>query len=604
MTHLHAELLEALAPHDSNPTKKLECYSIGSAVGAIAREKFGDEIPQSVRAEWMALNFCPDYRDKPNGWGTYFGPMSVLQGDDGEWRESPSIQSVDETVIDYWLGRAEEATHPILRARYADLVWDLSKPGADRKPPITALRTAVDEYLKAARTVEDVHPSELIKWSGRALELAVSVADEERLNRAVETILDLARQTDAPRMWRFAHGVLFHEKKVNGTDAQKELVLDALTRHADTELEDERVLPFQGGEVSLMLAEHFWVNDEHDAAQKLAKRYGDACMPVCDEAMAMLACDWLTKLENLFRRYRMTEDAERVAALLVERSKGIKDNLVHQEHRQEIDMRPLDEAIDRMLDRELPEAVAVFWNEFVPQLEDVREQAKSRHSGFIMSFFGARHVDGEGRVTRAMPSYQEDPEAYLPLAYSQHLEFWAFFLERALDRFREKFSPEPDDLLAVLELSPLFGDHNRILLQRGLKAYLEDDYVAAVHVLVPTIEAALRTLLQGLGRPVWRVPRRGSDEERHVVLLDELLRDPALEEYLKEDSATYLRMLLSDRRGWNVRNNVCHGLLHGDSFGRMLSDRLVHVLFGLGLVRGEEGKKAESEEPGGEQKGD
>ncbi len=270
-------------------------------------------------------------------------------------------------------------------------------------------------------------------------------------------------------------------------------------------------------------------------------------------------------------------------------------------------MRPLEARIAEMLDRPLDQAIAVYWNEFVPTIDAVRDQAEARNSGFLMSFFGATHVDATGRVTRAMPSYQEDPEAYISLAYSEHLEFWSFYLERALDGLREHFAPGPDELLEVLEQSPLFGEHNQVLARRGLHAYLEDDHVAAVHVLVPTIEAAIRALLEKLDRPVWRAPRKGPDEERHVILLDELLRDPALEECMGENAATYLRMLLSDRRGWNVRNNVCHGLLHGERFGRVLCDRLVHVLFGLSIVR-EKNEEGESDEPGrdteGKQTGD
>jgi hypothetical protein len=588
MSYLHADLAAAFSSYENNPIGNLDCFRLASAVRETARNKFGDEIPSDVGAEWMALSFYPDHGDGPGSWGTYFGPKSVLPGNDGRWRESPSIRNIDGETLNYWLRRADEAAHPILRSRYADLVWDLSKLATDRKPPITALKTAVDEYLRAAETVEDANSSDITRWLRRALALSLSVDDEERIQKAVKAILSFAERIDTDRVWGHAYGVLFQEEKVNATEAQRQAVLTGLRRQADKELGGDSVLPFQGGEATLLLAEHYWEIGRKEAAQDLANRYAAACLPSCEKAMALLACDWLTKLENMLRRYEMKEYAERVAVLLVERSKGIKDNLAHLEYREKIDVRPLDEQIGRMLDRPLEEAIAAFWNEFVPRVEDVREQAKARNQGFLMSFFGATHVDSAGRVARKLPSYQEDPEAYISLAYSEHLEYWSFFLKRAFDKFREKFKPGTEELLQVLELSPLFGEHNRILVRRGLDAYLSNDHVATVHVLVPVVEAALRALLQGLGRPVWRAPRKGSDQERHVVLIDELLRDPALQDYMGENASMYLRMLLSDRRGWNIRNNVSHGLLHGESFGRVLSDRLIHVLFGLGMVRGKE----------------
>ena len=37
-----------------------------------------------------------------------------------------------------------------MKARYADLVWDFSRPAAQKKPGIVFARTAIDSYLQAA----------------------------------------------------------------------------------------------------------------------------------------------------------------------------------------------------------------------------------------------------------------------------------------------------------------------------------------------------------------------------------------------------------------------------------------------------------------------
>ena len=66
MTYLHADLAEAFAAFENKLAKKLECFSLASSVQGITRAKFGDDIPADVRAEWMALSFCPDYGDIPS----------------------------------------------------------------------------------------------------------------------------------------------------------------------------------------------------------------------------------------------------------------------------------------------------------------------------------------------------------------------------------------------------------------------------------------------------------------------------------------------------------------------------------------------------------
>jgi len=68
-------------------------------------------------------------------------------------------------------------------------------------------------------------------------------------------------------------------------------------------------------------------------------------------------------------------------------------------------------------------------------------------------------------------------------------------------------------------------------------------------------------------------------------MLDDLLRDPLVIATLGEDIALYSRVVLTDARGFNMRNVVCHGLAHPAFFGRHMSDRLFHTLLCLGLVR-------------------
>jgi hypothetical protein len=46
----------------------------------------------------------------------------------------------------------------------------------------------------------------------------------------------------------------------------------------------------------------------------------------------------------------------------------------------------------------------------------------------------------------------------------------------------------------------------------------------------------------------------------------------------------YFRVLLSDGRGWNVRNNVCHGLAPVSMLTMVVADRVLHALLVLALM--------------------
>ena len=68
-------------------------------------------------------------------------------------------------------------------------------------------------------------------------------------------------------------------------------------------------------------------------------------------------------------------------------------------------------------------------------------------------------------------------------------------------------------------------------------------------------------------------------------LNDILEGEPAIEQCLGSDILQYLRALLSDPRGFNLRNRLAHGLVAPQEFSQVLSARVLHVLFVLSLLR-------------------
>jgi hypothetical protein len=60
-------------------------------------------------------------------WGTYYGPVGVLHDEQGIRVEMPPIAEITPDVIAYWQERTRTARHPLLRIRYADLVWEFGR---------------------------------------------------------------------------------------------------------------------------------------------------------------------------------------------------------------------------------------------------------------------------------------------------------------------------------------------------------------------------------------------------------------------------------------------------------------------------------------------
>lgn len=84
-----------------------------------------------------------------------------------------------------------------------------------------------------------------------------------------------------------------------------------------------------------------------------------------------------------------------------------------------------------------------------------------------------------------------------------------------------------------------------------------------------------------------RVPtnRPGRPGTMQVKNLNDILREESIKACLGEDLHLYLLTFLADPRGHNVRNRVTHGLVPAEQFTTQLSDRVMHVLLALALVR-------------------
>jgi hypothetical protein len=191
-------------------------------------------------------------------------------------------------------------------------------------------------------------------------------------------------------------------------------------------------------------------------------------------------------------------------------------------------------------------------------------------------------MDHRGLVVATVGSLQDDPDGNVVNQMSQNMHIISGVLAALIDRAISKHSVSEDVLLKYLFLSPLFDNDQKQYLQAATHAYLLGDFAVAIHLYVPQIEAAIRNLVEHTGGAVLKTRPGGGF---HLRTLDELLRTEEVCNVFGNDIALYFRVVLTDQRGWNIRNEVCHGSFPYQSASRVVADRLLHVLIVLAGVR-------------------
>jgi hypothetical protein len=178
---------------------------------------------EGFRAEACAFGFY-ERRSKDSIWGTYFAPIFTATRVDGSKVVAPDIKDLNTDVIRYWEKRAQECLNPVMRARYADLVWDLTNAISGTKPDPEFARIAIDAYTEA--TDKKFFTPEIagIQWLQRALDLAQSINDPERTKRVVEFMFVFYDRIAQPRLigtWLFLFDNLYATKLLDEATEKK-----------------------------------------------------------------------------------------------------------------------------------------------------------------------------------------------------------------------------------------------------------------------------------------------------------------------------------------------------------------------------------------------
>lgn len=545
------------------------------------------EERKGALAESAAFFFRPIPDENSRPWDAYFGPTITATDAKGQPVYLPDLAEVDADFVAHWESRASEAKHPVIRARYADLVWDLKTVVLRQRPDIQFARIATDSYLAAVEGGLYRFPVEAVDAFRRALHIAVSTADTERVNACKKVLiacLDSLTESIQVANWAAAGDGLLRRKGVFLTAEETGRIIAALERLLSmcTAQGGGQFEPWSAEAAARVLAAHYDRNGKREEVHRVIRAYGTAFESMAAEASPTFAMGWLQPVYEEYRNRGMVADAERVLKSYAEKGKGAAADLKEIHAPIEIPKEDFDRFLDEMSDGTLGECLARIAARFVPKVRVIKSLLQwMLDQTPLLARIEVTRIVGD-HVAAAAGSIETDPDGRLIMQLAQYVDGENLFLVPALSKIREKHSPDAATILAHLEESPIFDPERRSLLCDGLDAYLRADHVKAIHVLVPQVEHILRRLLGLLGIPILRAGKRGTMQVKN---LNEILREPAICTALGEDLQLYLLELLADQRGHNIRNVICHGFAAPVHLNQQVADRVLHVLLCLALVR-------------------
>lgn len=518
-------------------------------------------------------------------WNTYFGPTSSGIYEDGRQFHSPDISGTEGLAVAHWAHRARELTHPVLKARYADLAWDMSRAIAKTSPDPAMARIAIDAYLASLSAKLRVDDHARFHTAIRALDLAVMIRDEARINTSREALLQQHRDALAAHrgLWWLAVDRLVDDKRAGLMDGERDqLVADMeglLTRFSNS-ADPTTFDPHATEGAGRRLIRHYNKTGKLDDARRLHETIARAFEHFASLGSPMIASSALQTAINAYRDAGLPKESRRLRIIMEEKIEQSRDEIVPITTEALIPREDMESYIQSIVTADLGETFARLAVSFIDRRADLEKMVQAYLEEAPLAARIGQTVMAKNHVAAKVGSVDDDPFGRLVRQAAQTASLSDIWLVNVLGRAIETHGVTPGHFASWAARAGLFDDLT--LLIEGVRAWFDQDYIKAVHVLVPQVEHGLRGIVSKLGLPVTK-PHPTISGVSVAINMGDILYSKEITEALGPDLSLYFLTLYADPRGFNLRNNIAHGLMEADRIGYGVATRVIHTLLVLGL---------------------
>lgn len=583
-----------------NKVEQVEEFSIGDKIAQVLNARQEKLTDSEELAEFMAFQFMPDYHNKDTSWGTYYGPMMVMKNDRGQFVEFPGIKLIDDQMITYWRKRSNEARNPILAYRYADLVFDFEPRISEKSIDFQIAQKIIDRGIEICeKNLSDDLSSK--QKMARCLALAVQINDKDRIKKLIETIIateDKYAENDKPGLWGYAFHwlVLNKNDKIILSESQKSKLL------SDLEARLIRLSTAQDPDawriehaVSLLADYYATLKDKDNLERVLSVLESGFRKNKYANSDGLLVTNYLEKLIEIYSKYASFDFAKNARQRIVTELGNLGNRGKFATTEISTEVKVSNEEIKKFLDAifgtdktdKLEKIIAKIAVNFVLPKNQVETQLKNLAKDHPLMFLVGHVIMSEdGYPIVKFDSINDDYDKHLLENFSKNLHFQAFFFRMVMDRLRSDYTPE--QVLEAVIVSPVFRADDKEYISKLLKSFWDKDYLVTSCLGIPLIEDTIRSLYRINNQSYIKTNKEGGYDVHNLDTLIGAGLIKASFQSMGENLEYYLKVLLTERAGWNLRNNFAHGINKKEFSNEDVAGRILHVLLCFSMIRKKE----------------
>jgi hypothetical protein len=575
------ETIESVLSHyDDKNRKGFDLISISSELGTLPdSERQRDEF----RYESVA---CSLVVSENSPWeGHAYAPQLTYKDANGNPVYFPSLNLIDEKMIRYWEKRKEETFNPILKEHYAHLVCDFKPKVCGINVSFEYIKTVIDNSVTIARENYVSYSFLSVQYLRRAFIFALKY--NYSLDSVKQVFVDYEKYNSFPDSSAGLWGVYFSlmlDNPKSFTEDEASFLVGKHEERFNRLINQNNADPFVVESQGILLAKYYQKNQKKDSIEEVLHLI-EKCYKINFRKITSLQqMGQLQRLLSLYNEFGLKDDKQRLCIEIQKQSELAKRELVPESIKLEYPHGFVENAMKNLTSGTELQQLQKMMFYFLPSKSDQEEYVKkdAAQAPFYYSI-PVLLMDENGRPFSRVGSIDNDIDGLVVLRTSQYMQIQSDMLDKIIKRQKKARVLTKNKIMDHLRACPLFHNDRIPILEIGIKRLFEEDYVEASHLLIPQIEHAIANLVEESGESILKSQNGGKSFQ--IRNLDDLLRTNAVKETITEDGAYYLRILLTDPRGWNIRNNICHGLSTPNSFNSMVGNRLLHVLIMLGFIR-------------------
>ena len=518
------------------------------------------------------------FSNEVNTWGKHYGPIFIGNNKE-ETFEIPRRDEITSEVVQYWCKRYKNVQNPLLKVRYCGLVWDYYNLLPDQRKPsglyelyTNALLDVVrgeyfkhkvigKEYLQYTKVLVHKNSSKCNDWK-QVLHNYVSQEEISSTNIGI---------------WCAELDIINNSQSVF-TEEERQASINQVQKRYNYFYTTDNVYLLK--DIMDLMYEYYVRYDDKQQAYNLLQDFEQRL----EKHTSLTVLQKEVFYELLLGKYRQlggySEDEKRIMRII----HAAATDSIHQMQRFDIPIAITSEQINNWL-AEMTEGephiqIERFLIRFLPNISYEKKQLDMMVKKNPFSFLVATKLYiGDMPGSMIMP-YNQDQEGHLMLQLTRKFQLDDKFMNLVLRELSEKGVLSSEVLNEQINNSVLINEDRKKILSNIVRLYFDGNYIAFCHQVIPQIETMIRVLLQKSGINVLK-PQRDSNGFQ-LRTLDDLLREQIIDTIFQcercKSMSTYLRFILTDQRGYNYRNYICHGIINPSLLNEGVSGRLLHIL--------------------------